>query len=242
MTLRPTATPGTTNLYAGLNPMSASWDTKHGIKGYQAMEKAIAMSNRGILPLIWEYCWNSPFPPAAKRNQTDGNRTVVGYFENNTFPYPWVAGTAVDECVEVGYPGERELAAQGMRTAKIRNPDKVLAAWGGMEGDELFASLMKDGTFDLALVEGYTYCAEAHGDWPAKGDTCANKGTPHVEQYFGRLEYARKMGYINRTVFTFGFLLGASAVNPNAWTPAMLRTAVLKVGVSNIAQPSNTYF
>jgi hypothetical protein len=169
---------GTANLYAGLNPESASWDTKHGIRGYSALLKAEAMASRGILPLIWEYCWNSPYPKA--RNKT----SVLDYFTRFTFPYPWVAGTAVDECNkgEVGYPGERQLAAQGFRAAKARNPGKLLAGWGGMQKDEIFASLMTDGTFDLALVEGYTYCAEAHGDWPAKADVCANKGTPHVEQ------------------------------------------------------------
>ena len=231
---------GTANLYAGLNPEAASWDTKHGIAGYEALLKSQAMAQRGILPLIWEYCWNSPYPKVANRSTS----SVVEYFARDTFPFPWVAGTAVDECnkAEIGYAGERALAAQGFRAAKLRNPGKLLAGWGANAGDEIFASLMADGTFDLALVEGYTYCAEAHGDWPAKADVCANKGTPHIEQYFSRLDYARQKGYLNRTVFTFGFMLGASAVNPNAWTPAMLRTAMLKLKTAYLFPSSNLPF
>ena len=196
--------PGTINLYATVNPQGASWDTKYGIAGYAALEQSQQLAARGVLPLIWEYCWQSP--NADKVDHGRNKTAVVEYFTRWTFPYPWAAGTGVDECNlgEVAFKGERELAAQGLRQAKRSNPDKFLAAWGGMKGDELFASLMADGTFDLALVEGYTYCAEAHGDWPAKADTCANGGTAEVEQYFGRLDFARARGYLNRTVFSYG--------------------------------------
>ena len=50
--------------YAGLNPQAESWDTQHGIAGYEAMLKAKAMAARGVLPLAWGYCWNSPYPKA----------------------------------------------------------------------------------------------------------------------------------------------------------------------------------
>ena len=49
---------------------------------------------------------------------------------------------------------------------------------------------MADGTFDLAMVEGYTYCAGC-GDWPASGNCCPTKGTEHIEQFFDRLDFAR---------------------------------------------------
>jgi hypothetical protein len=82
---------GTADLYAGLlRTESASWDTKHGIRGYSALLKAEAMASRGILPLIYKDCWNSPYPKA--RNKT----SVLDYSTRVTFPYPWIAGTAVD--------------------------------------------------------------------------------------------------------------------------------------------------
>lgn len=220
--------PSTVNLYATLNPQNEKWDVKHGIHGYSALEQAERMAERGILPLVWSYCWQSPYPRPV--NGTVNKTAAVEYFADFTFPYPWVAGAGLDECLHgnvsgvQSYEGERELAAKGFRLAKSRNPDKFLAAWGSMAGDELFASLMQDGTFDLAMVEGYTYCAEKSGSWP-----CARKGTPYVEQYFERLDFARARGYLNRTVFSFGFMLGASAANPNAWTPEILRTAMHKV-------------
>ena len=64
------------------------------------------------------------------------------------------------------------------------------------------------------------------GDWPKTGNCCANGGTAKIEQYFGRLEYAKAQGYLNRTVFCFGYLIGRSELNPNAWTKDMLRDAL----------------
>ena len=37
---------------------------------------------------------------------------------------------------------------------------------------------------------------------------------------------AKKHGYLQRTLFCFGFLLGRSAVNPAGWTREMLRTSL----------------
>jgi hypothetical protein len=45
------------------------------------------------------------------------------------------------------------------------------------------------------MVEGYTYCPGC-GDWPASGNCCTRGG---VESYFGRLRWAKRNGYINRT-------------------------------------------
>ena len=69
------------------------------------------------------------------------------------------------------FADEREMAAEGFREARRRQPDTVVAAWGAQDEDDLFASLMRDGTFDLAMIEGYTYCPGC-GDWPASGDCC----------------------------------------------------------------------
>jgi hypothetical protein len=98
-------------------------------------------------------------------------------------------------------------------------------AGGANNKDEIFASLMKDRTFDLAMVEGYSYCPGC-GDWPASGNCCSNRG---ITGYFDRLEFARTNGYLNRTVFCFGFILGKSVVNPAGWTASSLEAAMLEV-------------
>ena len=86
---------------------------------------------------------------------------------------------------------------------------------------------MADGTFDLAMIEGYTYCAGC-GDWPASGNCCpVGPIEDAVNQYRDRLEFAKAQGYLNRTLFCFGFILARSPVNPFGWTTASLRDAML---------------
>lgn len=67
-------------------------------------------------------------------------------------------GAGLDECNlhNARTANEREAAAAGFRAARLAMPNVFLAAWGCNAGDDLFASLMEDGTFDLAMVEGYT--------------------------------------------------------------------------------------
>jgi hypothetical protein len=67
-------------------------------------------------------------------------------------------GAGLDECNlhNARTADEREAAAAGFRAARLALPNMFLAAWGCNTDDELFASLMKDGTFDLAMIEGYT--------------------------------------------------------------------------------------
>ena len=75
------------------------------------------------------------------------------------------------------------------------------------------------------MVEAYSYCPGC-GNWP-DNDCCATAGTLEaVKGYWSRLDYARTQGYLNRTVFCFGYLLGKSDVNPRGWTKPMLHQAV----------------
>ena len=99
-------------------------------------------------------------------------------------------------------------------------------------GDELFASLMADGTFDLAMLEGMTYNPDP--GWNHDGSCtpggilprgCSN--TSDVSAYFPHLQWARDRGFSNRTAFCFGIILGKSALNPNGWTEGHLRSAML---------------
>ena len=60
-----------------------------------------------------------------------------------------------------------------------------------------------------------------------------------VEQYKDRLEFAKAQGFLNRTLFCFGFILAQSPTNPFGWTRQSLRVAMLKlkVGRSHIIEP-----
>ena len=104
----------------------------------------------------------------------------------------------------------------------------MIAAWGSNHGDTHFAQLMVEGTFSLAMVEAYTYCPGC-GDWPKSATCCSNAGTTRIDAYFPWLDWARQHGYLNRTVFCFGYLLANSDINPNGWTAASLRAAMVQL-------------
>lgn len=70
------------------------------------------------------------------------------------------------------------------------------------------------------------YCPGC-GDWPKSGECCSNTGS--VRSYFSRLDYAKSQGFLNRTVFCFGFILGRSAINPTGWTAESLEAAMMEV-------------
>ena len=74
---------------------------------------------------------------------------------------------------------------------------------------------MTDGTFDLAVVEGYSYTGGP--PYPP---------APPVPHYYPALDWARSHGYINRTIFCFGWILGRSQWHPSGWTNQSLRAAV----------------
>ena len=70
-----------------------------------------------------------------------------------------------------------------------------------------------------ALIEGYSYCPYCGGGlnppWACCGSTVAS--------YYPRLRQAREQGWINRTVFCFGWMLAKSQWNPGGWTHESLR-------------------
>ena len=111
------------------------------------------------------------------------------------------------------------LAAEGFRQGKAAHPELFVAACmccssvptvnqlplfnsdcdcpaltgnPGMsaEPDGIFSSLMKDGTFDLAMFEAYTVYPPAYGPPPSAD----------ISAWFPRMEYARKEGWLNRSI------------------------------------------
>lgn len=197
---------------------------------------------RGISPLNWAYCWDRPFPKkdpsCTGKNCTVANRSeaieifVQAAQVNHSAPgMGAVLGRGLDECNNdnMQVADEKSLAAAGFRIAKRQQPKTIVAAWGANAGDAEFAALMADGTFDLAMIEGYTYCPGCD-NWPASGNCCpVGPIEDAVEQYRDRLDFAKAQGFLQRTLFCFGFILGKSAINPFGWTRASLRGAMLKL-------------
>ena len=189
----------------------------------------------GVALLGWSYFWY-PSDDTAKMNrsaavdvykeQLNPNRT--GDQEPKREMY---AGNGMDECTEDFAPTTSlanvstiAIASEGWREARREWPDNFVAAWwaGGCP-DDMFMSLMLDGTFDLAMVEGYTYCPGC-GDWPKSADCCSNTG---VQSYYSRLDTARERGFLNRTVLCFGWIIAKTESNPLGWTKHSLKAAMV---------------
>ena len=86
---------------------------------------------------------------------------------HNTSTVVYPNGTA-NSTVDVA-----SIAAEGYRMAKRKNPNAFFSAWV-TNPDDTFAALMADGTIDLALVEGYSYCPNASGVVDPNSKLCSD--------------------------------------------------------------------
>ena len=103
---------------------------------------------------------------------------------------------------------------------------------------EVFSGLMKDGTFDIAMFEAYTYCPGL-GNWPNDANMCSNTG---IEGYYPRLRYARSEGWINRSIVCLGFMSAHSNLNPGGWTKDSLKATILKYGGPRVYSQLRPFF
>ena len=174
--------------------------------------------------------------------------------EKDELGTPWErwSGIALDEWTTAnrtdwaptdpwGAPNALANLAAGCREGRRRYPTTFAAGWVSRP-DDTFAELMRDGTLDLAMVEGYSVC------W------LHNHCSDTIEGYFSRLEWARSAGFINRTLFAFGWMVPEDATgpfnpplnathglhmpkrcdkigcdNPNGWTLPKLRASMLRL-------------
>ena len=191
------------------------------------------LNKRGVACMTWESCWNVRF---AGNTSTINDSTVIAHF-SNVIASPALNGATalgLDECGDLvgpkwghlpgDIPGEKKmsLAAKGFRQGKKMHPDLFVAAWNPGSGAEtdgsgrgrggVFSGLMKDHTFNLAMFETYTHYGK--------------KENGKISQWFPRFEYARKMGWLNRSIPCLGMMIGKSKLNPTGWSQAELRATV----------------
>ena len=198
---------------------------------------AKCFAQQGVALLGWSYFWY-PASDAEKANRTAWVNAYTQQLDplrhGDQLPgLDLEAGVGMDECAGSQNSSVIEIATQGWRAARRAWPDNFVGAWwaGGCP-DDMFIELMLDGTFDLAMIEGYAYCPGC-GDWPASGECCANSGvatgnkTQTQQDYYHKLDTAREHGFLNRTVFTLGWIIGKSERNPGGWTVSSLREAMV---------------
>ena len=82
---------------------------------------------------------------------------------------------------------------------------------------------MKDGTFDLAMFETYTryppYMISPGGE----------QQNGKIDQWFPRFDFARKEGWLNRSIPCIGAMFGKSKLNPSGWTKEELRATMQQI-------------
>jgi len=147
---------------------------------------AIEHNRRGIASLTWSYGPNSPYY----------EETGVDYFTGQ-YSGPaeaGYAGTAVDEWnTPQGDPAEA-LCAEGLRRTRRHHPGFFIAVWV-TNPTPVFLDLLREGTIDLALIEGYSYVPD-HPDWAISFDGLIGD----------RVERLRRERLLGRTVVCLGMV------------------------------------
>jgi hypothetical protein len=103
------------------------------------------------------------------------------------------AGVGIDEwnAGDPRFAQERDAAAAGYRAGRKLWPNAFAAAWV-TQPDDVFISLLRDGTFDLAIVEGYTFIPDVGG--------------LDLDGILRRCEPFKRAGLLRRTIVCLGYV------------------------------------
>lgn len=138
------------------------------------------LHHRGIATLRW--AWGLQHPKG------DGDPQV--FYNAVTHSRGMYSGYAVDEwLVKEGRPMDE--AAEGYRRARVEFPDQFVACWVTGPGEQ-FIELVQDGTFDLAMIEGYQWWHNQPGEGIG------------YEGVIRRLQTVQAAGVLNRTIVGWG--------------------------------------
>lgn len=144
-------------------------------------------AKKGVVPLRWAY---------GPQSEHSGGR--ADYYRDQCAPFirgnPFrFAGVGIDEWnpSDKRYTTESRLAAEGYRAARKKWPDILVVAWVTTP-DEAFLELLKDGTFDLAIIEGYTFIPRVGG--------------LEIQGIRARCDAVKKDGLLDRCIVCFGYV------------------------------------
>ena len=164
-------------LYRGMNLITSLVDA----------ETAARCSERGVVPLKWAFGPQSEWSEGRPEYYRD---QCAPFVEGQTFQF---AGVGIDEWNPGSerFAAEHRLAAEGYRAARAKWPDNLVVAWV-THPDETFLGLLADGTFDLAIVEGYTFI-------PGVGGLS-------LDGIRARCDAVAKVGLLDRCIVCFGYV------------------------------------
>ena len=151
------------------------------------------LAKRGVVTLKWAYGPQSEWSegkPSYYRDQCEP------FLAGHPFRF---AGVGIDEWNPGSerFAAEAPLAAAGYRAARRAWPDNLVVAWV-TDPDETFLALLADGTFDLAIIEGYSFI-------PGVGGLT-------LDRIRERCAKVARAGLLDRTIVCFGYVsAGADA-------------------------------
>lgn len=148
------------------------------------------VTKRGVLALKWCYGPNSEWSDGKSEYYS---QQCVPFIKGNDFRF---AGVGIDEWnpSDKRYAKEKDLAASGYRAARKEWPDSIMVGWV-TQPDSTFTELVRDGTLDLAIIEGYSFIPDVGG--------------LTIEGICERCEVMKKAGLLDRTIVCFGYVSAA---------------------------------
>ena len=144
-------------------------------------------SGKGVVTLKWAFGPQSEYSqgkPEYYRDQCEP------FIDGKPFRF---AGVGIDEWNPGNerFAEESKLAAEGYRAARATWPDNLVVAWV-TQPDDTFLALLADGTFDLAIIEGYTFIPDVGG--------------LTLDGIRDRVNVVEKAGLIDRCIVCFGYV------------------------------------
>ena len=164
-------------LYAGVNLITSLVDA----------DVAERWSGKGVVTLKWAFGPQSEYSQGKPEYYRDQCEPFIG---GKPFRF---AGVGIDEWNPGSerFAEESKLAAEGYRAARATWPDNLVVAWV-TQPDETFLALLADGTFDLAIIEGYTFIPDVGG--------------LTLDGIRKRVDVVEKAGLIDRCIVCFGYV------------------------------------
>jgi hypothetical protein len=148
------------------------------------------VTKRGVLALKWCYGPNSEWSDGKSEYYS---QQCAPFIKGSDFRF---AGVGIDEWnpSDKRFAKEKDLAASGYRAARKKWPDSIMVGWV-TKPDSTFTELLRDGTLDLAIIEGYSFIPDVGG--------------LTIEGICERCDVMKKAGLLDRTIVCFGYVSAA---------------------------------
>ena len=168
-------------VYVGMNLITSLVDA----------DVAKRWSGKGVVTLKWAFGPQSEYSQGKPEYYRDQCEPVI---DGKPFRF---AGVGIDEWNPGSerFAEESKVAAEGYRAARATWPDNLVVAWV-TQPDETLLALLADGTFDLAIIEGYSFIPDVGG--------------LTLDGIRERASAVEKAGLLDRCIVCFGYVAAGS--------------------------------